>query len=112
MSWVSNHPLFCVLNHKGWGTLFVLLLEKSRSFASLRMTTLKLTVHDEGVDVALFRVVEGSGKATDNFEAEFFPEAHGHFVGTDDDVELHGAEAAFAGAVERMGAHRAGDATA
>lgn len=57
-------------------------------------------------------MVEGFGQAAHDFEAEFLPEVDGDFIGADDDVELHGAEAAFAGAIERVGAHGAGDATA
>jgi hypothetical protein len=47
-------------------------------------------------------------EAADNFETETLPEAHGAFVGADDEVELHGAKAAVFGVIERMRAHGAG----
>jgi len=71
---------------------------------------LEMAVHDEGVDVALRGVVESAGQAAYDFEAEFLPEADGLFICADDNVELHGAKAACAGVVERMGTHGAGDA--
>ena len=68
-------------------------------------------MHDKGVDIALFRVVEGFGQATYDFKAEFLPKADGNFVCADDDVELHGAKAAVSSSIERMRAHGAGNAT-
>ena len=73
------------------------------------MTTLKVAVHDEGIDVALRGVVEGAGQAAYDFEAEFPPEADGLFICANNNVELHGAKAACAGVVERMSTHSAGD---
>jgi len=40
--------------------------------------------------------MEGAGKAADDFEAEALPQADGALVGADDEIELHGAETAFA----------------
>ncbi len=71
-----------------------------------------MAVHNVGIHVALFGVVESAGQAACDFEAEFLPEADGDFVGADDDVELHGTEAAFPGTVEGVDAHGAGDAPA
>jgi len=69
-------------------------------------------VHDEGVDVALRRVVEGAGQTAHDFEPEFLPEADRSLIAADHDIELHGAEAAVAGVVQGMGTHDAGDAAA
>lgn len=50
------------------------------------------------------------GEAADDFEAEALPEANGAFVGADDEIKLHGAEAAGFGVGEGMDAHGAGNA--
>jgi len=39
---------------------------------------------DAGVDVAESWVMEGAGKAADDFEAEALPQADGALVGADD----------------------------
>src|SRR6266404_8380889 len=57
-------------------------------------------------------MMERAGKAADNFEAEGLPERDRPFVGAHHKIKLHGGEAAFAGAVERMRAHRTRHASA
>jgi hypothetical protein len=64
-------------------------------------------VHHVGVGVAGCGMKKCSGEAADNFEAETLPEAHGAFVGADDEVELHGAKATVPGVIEGMSAHGA-----
>ncbi len=49
-------------------------------------------------------------QSADDLEIEALSEADGALVRGDDEVELHGAEAAEAGLVEGMGAHRPSDA--
>jgi len=51
-------------------------------------------------------------EAADDFEATTLPEADGAFVGADDKIELHGAEAAGFGVGEGVSAHGASDAAA
>ena len=58
-------------------------------------------------------MVEGVfGKPPSDFESEGLPEADGSGVGADDEVELHGAEAALPGVGEGVEAHGAGDSSA
>src|SRR5208283_4619796 len=51
---------------------------------------------------------EGTREAANNLEAETLPEAHGAFVGADNEVELHGAKAALCSVIEGMRAHGTG----
>src|SRR6266478_4477838 len=51
-------------------------------------------------------MMERAGKTADNFEAEGLPEGNRAFVRTHYKLKLHGGEAAFAGPVQRMRAHR------
>ena len=46
------------------------------------------------------RVPKGSGQSADDFESELLPKRHGSDIGGYDMIELHGAEAALASAVE------------
>jgi hypothetical protein len=73
---------------------------------------LKIAIHYEGVDVALRWMKKSFGKAADDLEVEALPKAYGAVVGADDEIELHGAKAAFAGTLQGMLAHSSGDASA
>ena len=55
---------------------------------------------------------KASRQAADDGEAGGFPGGDGAGVGRYDEVELHGAEAAGAGGIQRMGEQRSGDAFA
>src|SRR5882762_6434314 len=57
-------------------------------------------------------MMERAGETADNFEAEGLPERDRPFVGAHHKIKLHGGEAAFAGAIERMRAHRTRHASA
>jgi hypothetical protein len=69
---------------------------------------LEVPVHHKGVDVAQGGMQEGSRETAYDFEVESLPEADGPFVCTDDEIELHGAEAPAGGMFDRMSAHGAG----
>lgn len=71
---------------------------------------LELTIHHQGVDVAMPWMPEGLGEATYDFESKFLPEMYGGLIGADDEIKLHGTKTEVAGEVERMGAHGAGNA--
>src|ERR1700736_933232 len=68
-------------------------------------------MHHESVDKARSGMMERAGKTPDDFEAKALPECQRAFVRTHDKIKLHGLEATFAGAIERMRAHRAGHAS-
>lgn len=72
---------------------------------------LEFAEHDVGVDVTLPGMQKCFGKLADDAETVFLPQANGAFVGADDEVELHGLEAAGASVIEGMDAHRACDAS-
>jgi hypothetical protein len=55
---------------------------------------------------------ESAGQTTDDFEAKTLPDAHCALIGRHNEVELHGAETAFAGAFQGMRAHQSRDAAA
>lgn len=69
-------------------------------------------IHHQNIHESLRGVLKGKRQAADNFETEARPQFNGALVGADDEVELHRAEAAFPGSLERMEAHLAGDAAA
>src|SRR5882762_2208184 len=64
-------------------------------------------MHHQGVDEACGWMMERAGEPADNLEAKALPERHGALVRTHDKIKLHGLEAAFARAIERMRAHSA-----
>src|SRR6267142_62043 len=84
----------------------------SSGAARSRENALEIAIHDVGVDVALRRMLEGSGEAADNFKAKTLPQPYGTLVGADHEVVLHRAESALPRSVQRMRAHRPGHATA
>src|ERR1035438_717848 len=69
-------------------------------------------IHHVGIGVARERVQKGLREAAHNYEAQTLPEAHGAFIGADDKIKLHGAEAAGFGALKRMCGHGAGNSAA
>jgi hypothetical protein len=68
---------------------------------------LEFAKHDVGVDVTLLGMQECFRKLAYDAEAVFLPETDGAFVGADNEVELHGLEAASAGVIQGMDAHSA-----
>jgi len=71
-----------------------------------------LAEHDQCVDPPVAGVSEGPWQAAYDGEAGGFPGGDGAGVGRYDEVELHGAEPAGAGGIQRMGEQRSGDAFA
>ena len=52
----------------------------------------KLFVHDQSIDESESSMMEGTGKSARHREAELLPETVCTLVGSDDQVELHGAK--------------------
>src|SRR5260370_41513689 len=57
-------------------------------------------------------MMERAGKPADNFESEAAPQRNGGVISAHHKIKLHGLEAAFAGALQRMRAHGASHAPA
>src|SRR5260370_16387365 len=57
-------------------------------------------------------MMERAGKPADNFESEAAPQRNGAVISAHHKIKLHGLEAAFAGALQRMRAHGASHAPA
>src|SRR5712675_1330107 len=55
---------------------------------------------------------KGAGKTANNFKSEAAPQVNSRFVGANHKIELHGPEAALAGSIKRVRAHRAAYAAA
>jgi hypothetical protein len=66
--------------------------------------------HHVGIDEVKPGVPEGGREPADDGKAEVLPQPDGPFVGSDDEVELHGCEATGARLIERMRAHGPGHA--
>src|SRR5258707_11005763 len=92
------------------------LAERASSHGFMRRTQLRQAVgseraiHHERVDEAEAGMGEGLREAAHDGEAEALPEPHRALVAADDEIELHGAEAAPPRLAPRVLAHGAGDA--
>src|SRR5215467_4236648 len=64
-------------------------------------------MHDERVDEAACWMFKRFRQTANDCKTEALPQANGTLVGADHEIVLHGPEAAFAGAFQRMGAHSA-----
>lgn len=77
-----------------------------------KKAALQLTVHHERINGAENRMHKRAGQPADDFELQTLPEPHRALVGADDEIKLHGVEAAGFSVLDGMQAHRAGDAAA
>src|ERR1700740_67819 len=66
---------------------------------------LKTAIHDIHVDVAVCRMMEGSGETPDNFKAKALPQTDGALVRAEHEIKLQGAKSAFSRPVQGMRAH-------
>jgi len=78
--------------------------------ARISANGLECAVHDAGVDVAESWVMEGAGKAADDFEAETLPEAEARSLVLMTKLNCMARKPRSPRAVERMSAHRTGHA--
>ena len=62
----------------------------------------ELLIHDHGIDKTVLGVPKRVRQTANNLKAEVAPQFHRSVVGADDEVELHGAEAAFPGTLQRV----------
>lgn len=65
----------------------------------------KSSVHDHCVDEAVHRMIEPLGDDTYDIEPKAAPKPYRPLIGTDDEIELHGQEAAFGCPCKRVFAH-------
>src|SRR5512135_188383 len=68
---------------------------------------LKFPIHHIGVDKPARRVCKSSRQSTHDGEAAALPQAYRPFIAGNDEVELHGCEAAFARPLKRICTHGA-----
>ena len=62
----------------------------------------ELLIHDQRIDKTVLGVLKRARQTANNLKAEVAPQFHRSAVGTDHEVELHGAEAAFPGTLHRV----------
>jgi hypothetical protein len=62
-------------------------------------------MHDQRVDELTARVPECPREPADRMKTQSLPQADSRFVAGDDEIELHGGEAARLGVGQRMGGH-------
>jgi hypothetical protein len=69
----------------------------------------KFLIHDVNINIPARRVPERARQCADNFHPEILPKLYRRFVGRDDEIELHRAEAEPARFLQTMFAQRATD---
>ncbi len=62
----------------------------------------ELLIHDQRIDETVLGVLKRARQTANNLKAEVAPQFHRSAVGADHEVELHGAEAAFPGTLQRV----------
>src|SRR5258708_37087996 len=73
---------------------------RSRTFCS--PCSGELLIHDQRIDRTVLGVLKRARQTANNLKAEVAPQFHRSVVGADHEVELHGAEAAFPGTLQRV----------
>jgi hypothetical protein len=62
----------------------------------------ELFIHDQRIDKTVLGVLKRARQTANNLKAEVAPQFHRSVVGADHEVELHGAEPAFPGTLQRV----------
>lgn len=105
---LDANPLGIIVLDESGGTLSPTAPPKTESG---RRSALQKPIHRQRIHFPRGRMIEGLGQDTDDLKAETLPEMDGPFIRADDQIELHGGEAFGAGALQRISAHPARNAS-